>query len=292
MQLGNKQFDFTTHTYIMGILNVTPDSFSDGGLCKNIDAALYRAEKMIQEGADIIDIGGESTRPGYTQISVMEEVERVVPVIEAVANHLDVPISIDTYKSQVAEAGLQAGAVLVNDIWGGKFDAKMAAVIERYQVAWCLMHNRNRELHPYPSSPYHSHSDQTYPNQTYPNPSFMQEILQDLQESIEIAKKAGIRDEKIIIDPGIGFGKTTDENLYIMNQLHQFSMWGYPVLLGTSRKSMIGNVLNVPVEERLEGTIATTVLGVMAGCGIVRVHDVLENKRAIAMTEAILRRGL
>lgn len=267
MQIGTKHFDFAHHTYIMGILNATPDSFSDGGNYQSLDAALRHTEQMIKEGADIIDIGGESTRPGYTQISEQEEIERVSPIIEALRKNFDIVLSLDTYKSKVAEAGIKAGADLINDIWGCKYDSELAAVIAGYQVSCCLMHNRNREANPYQT--------------------FMQDILSDLQDSIDIAKQAGISDSHIIIDPGIGFGKTVEENLYVMKHLNRFAAWGYPVLLGTSRKSMIGKTLDLPVDERLEGTLATTVLGVLGGCGIIRVHDVLQNKRVIMMTEAI-----
>ena len=268
MRIGSRDFATTGHTYIMGILNVTPDSFSDGGKFNQIDAALKHVEEMIGDGADVIDIGGESTRPGYTKISDEEETGRVVPVIEAVKKEFEIPISVDTYKSGVAEAAAQAGADLINDIWGLKYDPKMAAVIAKYDVACCLMHNKS--------------------NTEYQN--FLIDMLAETQECVNLARQAGIKDEKIMLDPGIGFGKTFEMNLEAMNHLELFQNLGFPVLLGTSRKSMIGLALDLPVDQRVEGTLATSVIGVMKGCSFVRVHDVKENKRVIQMTEAILGR--
>lgn len=267
MKIGSKDFDFNNHCYVMGILNVTPDSFSDGGKWNDMDAALKHTEEMIADGCDILDIGGESTRPGYTLLSDEEEISRVVPVIEAVKSRFDIPISLDTYKSRVAKAGIQAGADLINDIWGCKYDPEMAAVIAESGAACCLMHNRKEPV--------------------YDN--YLQDVLADLQECVRIAKNAGVADDRIILDPGIGFGKTLEHNLELMNHVEILQELGYPVLLGTSRKSMIGLTLNLPATERVEGTLVTTVMGVMKKCCIVRVHDVKENKRAIAMTEALLR---
>ena len=252
----------------MGILNVTPDSFSDGGKFNQIDAALKHAEEMIGDGADVIDIGGESTRPGYTKISDEEEIDRVVPVIEAVKKEFEIPISVDTYKSGVAEAAAQAGADLINDIWGLKYDARMAEVIAKSGLACCLMHNRD--------------------NTEYRN--FMEDVKQDLRETIALAKAAGIADDKIILDPGVGFAKSYENNLEVIRRLKEFNELKYPVLLGTSRKSVIGLTLDLPAAERVEGTIVTTVMAVEAGCMFVRVHDVKENHRAIQMAEAILDR--
>lgn len=265
MRIGNRDFDVDKHTYIMGILNVTPDSFSDGGKWNDEDAALKHAEEMIEEGADIIDIGGESTRPGYTLLSDEEEIARVVPVIQAVKSRFDVPVSVDTYKSHVARAALEAGADLVNDIWGLKYDQELAGVIAEYEAPCCLMHNR-REA---------DYQD------------FMEDMLQDLRETISIAKKAGIPDQNIILDPGVGFGKTYENNLEAINRLECMHELGYPILLGTSRKSVIGLTLNLPASERLEGTLATTVMGVMKKAAFVRVHDIRANARIIKMTEAI-----
>lgn len=268
MKIGNRMFDTDHHTYIMGILNVTPDSFSDGGKWNEREAALRHVQDMIEQGADIIDIGGESTRPGYTLLSDEEEMSRVLPIIEAVKANFDVPVSVDTYKSAVAEAAIKAGADLVNDIWGLKYDSRLAGIIAEYDVACCLMHNRKE-------------ADYT---------DFMPDMCNDLRETLDIAKKAGIRDERIILDPGVGFGKTYENNLEAVNKLETLHGLGYPILLGTSRKSMIGLALGLPSSERVEGTLVTTVFGVMKGAAFVRVHDIKENARAIKMAEAILGR--
>jgi len=268
MKIGNKEFDLKNHAYVMGILNVTPDSFSDGGKWNDKGRAMRHTQEMIEQGATIIDIGGESTRPGYTLISDEEEISRVVPMIEMVKKNFDVPVSIDTYKSRVAEAALDAGADLVNDIWGLKYDPDLAGVIARKNAPCCLMHNRKE------------------PDYT----DFIADFLKDMQETIDIAKKAGIADENIILDPGVGFGKTYENNLEIINKLECMHVLGYPILLGTSRKSVIGLTLDLPADQRMEGTVATTVIGVMKGVAFVRVHDVKENYRALKMTEAILGR--
>lgn len=268
MQIGKKEFDTKNHTYVMGILNVTPDSFSDGGKWKAEDAALFHVQEMIEDGLDILDIGGESTRPGHVQISVQEEIERVAPIIEKVKGNYDIPISIDTYKGKVAEAALQAGADLVNDIWGCLYDDKMAGIIKKYDAACCLMHNREQS----------NYMD------------FLNDMCKDLELCVQKVKMAGVEDDKIILDPGVGFGKTYEQNLDVMKHLDKFHQLGYPLLLGTSRKSMIGNALNLPVTEREEGTLVTTVMAVEQGYGFVRVHDVKKNKRAIQMAEAILKR--
>ncbi len=269
MRIGTHEFDVKNQTYIMGILNVTPDSFSDGGKYHGVDAALKRAEQMISEGAAILDIGGESTRPGYTPVSEEEEMERILPVIEAVKQRLDIPVSVDTYKGAVAEAAILAGADLINDIWGLKADDRMAEIIARHKVACCLMHNRS--------------------NQSYTD--FLPDVLADLKESVVLAKTAGILDENIILDPGVGFAKDYEQNLKVLGNLEQINKLGYPVLLGASRKSVIGLTLDLPSEERLEGTLVTTVAAVQKGCAFVRVHDVKENYRAIQMAQAIYRRG-
>lgn len=271
MRIGSREFDVENRTYVMGILNCTPDSFSDGGKYNHMDAALKHTEEMIRDGADIIDVGGESTRPGHIKISDDEEVERVVPVIEKIKKNFDIPVSIDTYKSRVASEAADAGADFINDIWGGKFDKKTPKIAAQRNLVYCVMHNRNLDTHPYREK------------------SIMEEVLSDLRESIDIALRAGVQRDKIITDPGIGFGKTLSHNLLVMNHIEMLKNLGFPVLLGTSRKSMIGLTLNLPAEERVEGTVATTVMGVIKGCAFVRVHDVLENKRAILMTEAILR---
>ena len=267
MKIGGKIFDTEHQTYIMGILNVTPDSFSDGGRYDTMDAALKHAEEMILDGADILDVGGESTRPGHVQITEKEEIARVVPIIKKLKEKFDVPVSIDTYKSRVARTALDAGADLVNDIWGLKYDENMAGVIAEYDVACCLMHNREK-------------AEYTH---------FLPEVLLDLEESVRLAKEAGISDEHIMLDPGIGFGKTYEMNLEMLKHLSSLQSLGYPVLLGTSRKSVIGLTLDLPADQREEGTLVTTVMGIMGGCSFVRVHDVKANYRAIKMTEAILR---
>ena len=267
MRIGNRDFELGKRTYIMGILNVTPDSFSDGGKFNNIEMAIAHAKEMVAEGVDIIDIGGESTRPNHTVVGEEEEIKRVVPIIAALSKEIDIPISIDTYKGRVAECAIAAGAALINDVWGFKKDPYMAKVAAKYGVPCCLMHNRD--------------------NTDYNN--LIEDILEDLQGCIDIALKAGVKEENIILDPGIGFGKTYEQNLAAMNKLEDLRKLGYSVLLGTSRKSMIGNALNLPVNERVEGTIATTVMGIMKGCDFVRVHDIKENKRAAIMTDAIVR---
>ena len=268
MKIGNREFDVKKHTYVMGILNVTPDSFSDGGKFNEMDKALFHVEEMLSEGMDILDIGGESTRPGYTLLTDEEEINRIAPVIEAVKSRFDVPVSLDTYKSEVARAGISAGADLINDIWGLKYDEKMAAVIAKEGLSCCLMHNRK---------------EADYQN-------FMEDVAADLAETIYLAEKAGIADDKIILDPGVGFGKTYENNLEIINRLEELHMFGYPILLGTSRKSVIGLTLDLPPAERVEGTLVTTVMGVLKGCAFVRVHDIKANVRAIKMAEAILGR--
>ena len=269
MQIGNRNFEIGQHTYVMGILNITPDSFSDGGRYNNLDSALFRVEEMLKEGADIIDIGGESTRPGYEVISADEEITRVVPVIKQIKERFDIPVSLDTYKPDVAKAGIEVGADLINDIWGLKADDKMAEVIAKADIPCCLMHNRKEAVYD----------------------DYIQDVLADLEESLIIARNAGIANDKIILDPGIGFAKTYEQNLELLNKLEILHSFGYPVLLGTSRKSVIGLTLNLPTEERVAGTLATTVLGVVKGCSFVRVHDIKENVQAIKMTEAILHAG-
>ncbi len=266
--IGNREFDVKNHTYVMGILNVTPDSFSDGGKYNTLDQALFHAQEMVDQGVDIIDVGGESTRPGYTVISDEEEIQRTVPVVEALKERFEVPISIDTYKSKVAKANIKAGVDLINDIWGLKYDEKMAKVIADAKLPCCLMHNRKEADYK----------------------KFLKEMKADLKESIRLAKEAGIKNKRIILDPGVGFGKTYENNLEAIRCLDVLEEMGYPVLLGTSRKSVIGLSLDLPSEERVEGTLVTTVFGVMQGAAFVRVHDVKENKRAITMAEAILGR--
>ena len=269
MKIRNSEFKLGERTYIMGILNITPDSFSDGGKYNEVESALKKVRELIENGADIIDVGGESTRPNFNSVSSSEEIKRVVPIIEAIRQEYDIPISIDTYKSETAKEAIKAGANMINDVWGFKKDKNMAKVASIYEVPCVLMHNREKK----------------------PYKHLIKHIIIDLQESVDIALKAGVKKENIILDPGIGFAKTYEENLVVMNNLEKIKEMGYPVLLGTSRKSMIGLTLDLPVDKRVEGTIATTVLGISKGCEFVRVHDVLENKRVAIMTDKIDRKS-
>ena len=266
MKIGTRDFDTEHMTYIMGILNVTPDSFSDGGKYNRMDEAVFHVEEMIKDGAAMIDVGGESTRPGYTRISDEEEIQRVTPIIREIKNRFDIPVSVDTYKSKVAKAAVEAGADLINDIWGLKADPDMAGVIAESGVACCLMHNRE--------------------NTDYRD--FVEDMLKDLQESVDLAVQAGISKDKIILDPGVGFAKSYEQNLLAIQQVGRLKELGYPVLLGTSRKSVIGLTLDTEKNERVEGTLVTSVFGVQQGCAFLRVHDVKENLRAVNMTRAIM----
>ncbi|AIY07049.1 dihydropteroate synthase [Planococcus sp. PAMC 21323] len=259
------EINFKDKTLVMGILNVTPDSFSDGGKYSGVQQALIHAEQMIANGVDIIDVGGESTRPGHVQISDKEEIERIVPVIKALRQKFDVLISVDTYKSRVAEAAIAAGAHIINDIWGAKYDSEIANVAVKWNVPIILMHNRN--------------------NTAYSN--FQEDVLKDLTESIEIALSAGVPQENIWLDPGVGFAKSVEQNLQAIQLIERITELGYPVLLGTSRKSFIGKILNTTVEERLEGSLATICYGINQGCNIVRVHDVKETVRTVRMMDAL-----
>lgn len=269
MIISGKKFDLKNNCYIMGILNLTPDSFSDGGRFNDVDKALFRVERMLGEGMDILDIGGESTRPGYTQISDYEENDRVIPVIEAIKQRFDVPVSLDTYKSDVARAGIAAGADMINDIWGLKYDkGEMARLIAENSVPCCLMHNRREAV--------------------YEN--LIDDMVSDLSESLEIAESCGISRDNIILDPGIGFAKSYEQNLTAINRLDELcTRLDMPFLLGISRKSVIGSTLGLPCEERLEGTIAANVMGVMKGASIIRVHDIKENARAVKMALALMK---
>ena len=277
MIIGNKSFA-PGHTYIMGILNVTPDSFSDGGRYNSLDKALMRAEEMISEGADVIDIGGESTRPGYQHVPEEEEIERTAPVIEAVTDRFNIPVSIDTYKPSVAEQAVKSGAVLINDIWGLKGEdlkvpeSGMAEVIKKYGVSCCIMHNRVLKNADPAETPEH----------------IADVIIKELHESLDIAYKAGIDKDRILLDPGIGFGKTYEDNINAIRNLeHICAAFDLPMLLGTSRKSVIGLTLDLDRSNRLEGTLATTARAAETGCMFVRVHDIKENARFIKMYEAV-----
>jgi dihydropteroate synthase len=252
-------------TLIMGILNATPDSFSDGGRYDAVEAAVARAEQMAAEGADIIDIGGESTRPGHAPVTEEEELQRIIPVIRAVRERVKLPISVDTYKPETARQALEAGAHMINDVWGFKQDPKMAEIAAEYGCPVILMHNR---------------ADRDYSD-------FIPDVLNDLIASVHRAQAAGVADEQIWLDPGVGFAKDYSENLEIMGRLDEIVKLGYPVLLGTSRKGFIQRTLDVKPGEAVEGTAATVALGIAQGCQIVRVHDVLQMKRVAAMTDAI-----
>ena len=266
IKIGEKSFKTDGRPYVMGILNLTPDSFSDGGSYEDTDKALFACERMMKDGADIIDVGGESTRPGYTEISVGEEISRTCFVIEAIKERFEIPVSLDTYKSEVAEAGIIAGADMINDIWGLKADDRMAGVVAKHDKAVCLMHNRKQAVYN----------------------DLISEVMDDIRESVSIAEAHGIKREQMVIDPGIGFAKTTGECLKVINELGRLKELGLPVLLGISRKSVIGNTLNLPTDKRLEGTIAVNVTGVLKGARIIRVHDVEPNLLAIRMAEALL----
>jgi dihydropteroate synthase len=266
---GTHTLDFSKKTLIMGILNVTPDSFSDGGRFNGIEKAVHHAKEMVAQGADIIDIGGESTRPGFASVSLEEELERVIPIIKALSEHVDVPISVDTYKAEVAKQAVLSGAHIINDIWGAKADENMAKVAAELGVPIILMHNRD--------------------NRNYS--SFIRDVLNDLYESIAMVKKAGVSDENIILDPGIGFAKDYSENILMMQNLDKLTMLGYPVLLGTSRKSMIGQALDLPVHKRMEGTGATVCYGIQKGCQIIRIHDVKEMSRMAKMMDILMGKG-
>lgn len=269
--IGKKQFKRQGHTYVMGILNVTPDSFSDGGSYPKLSDALHRVEQMLEEGAELIDVGGESTRPGYTKITDEEEIARTCPVIEAIKKNFDVPVSLDTYKSKVAQAGVQAGMDLFNDIWGLQYDKEMAKVIAQSGLPCVLMHNRKEKMG----------------DETKATPELETMFREDFDRILTIAEDAGIVKEQIVLDPGVGFAKSYEQNLWVINHLPFFQELGYPLLLGTSRKSVVGLTLDLPVTERVEGTLATTAFAVSAGCCMVRVHDVKENVRFIRMMEAI-----
>jgi dihydropteroate synthase len=267
-----KTFKLGKKTLLMGVLNVTPDSFSDGGLYFDKEEAIAHGLKMVKEGADFIDIGGESTRPGSKALGLEEELRRVIPVIESLVKEMDVPISIDTYKSTVAQKAIEAGAEMINDISGLHFDPELAQVAAKEDVPLILMHIRGNPETMQKAVHYES---------------LFSEILQYLKESIHRAESAGLDPEQIIIDPGIGFGKTAEDNLLIIKNLKEFRILGKPLLLGTSRKSFIGKILNAEVTERLEGTLSSIAIGVLNGAHIIRSHDVLQAKRAIAVADAI-----
>jgi len=267
-KIGRREFRWGERTYVMGIINMTPDSFSGDGLGTDVEAALAQARRFVEEGADLIDVGGESTRPGSAPVPLEEELCRVLPVVERLAAALETPISIDTYKAEVARQALAAGAALINDVWGFKHDPEIAQVAATYGAPAVLMHNRKEGVHV----------------------DVVAEVLRELQESIDIARRAGVPWENIIVDPGIGFGgKGPEENLALLRDLPELKALGRPILVGTSRKSTIGKVLGLPPDQRLEGTAATVAISIAHGAEIVRVHDVREMMRVVRMSDAIVR---
>lgn len=266
MIIKDRNFDFINNVYIMGILNVTPDSFSDGGKFNTIDKALFHTENMIKEGVDIIDVGGESTRPNHVKISINEEIDRVSSIIEKIRLNFDIPISLDSYKSEVVKANVSQ-IDMINDVWGLKYDSNMAKVVASSDLPYCLMHNRKKN--------------------DYNN--FFEDFISDLKESLEIAKVNSIREDKIILDGGVGFMKNYNQNLQVINRTDKIVELGYPVMVATSKKSIIGYVLDKDkTEDRLFGTLATTVVAVLKGASLVRVHDVEENYEVIRMTKSII----
>lgn len=270
IDLNCKEFDLVLgeKTLIMGILNVTPDSFSDGGEFNSVSSALNHAITMVKTGADIIDIGGESTRPGSDEVDDKEEIKRVIPVIREIKRYINKPVSIDTYKSSVAREALEAGANIVNDVWGLQRDPKIAAVIAEYDVPVVIMHNQ---------------IDTIYED------DIISSMIKFFEKSLDIAREAGIKKHNIILDPGIGFGKTAEQNIEVLQRLEELHVLGYPLLLGISRKSVIGKTLDLPSHDRLEGTIALNTLGIQMGVEIIRVHDIKENLQAARMADIIVR---
>ncbi|EFG94572.1 dihydropteroate synthase [Fusobacterium nucleatum subsp. nucleatum ATCC 23726] len=267
---GNKEIILGERTLVMGILNVTPDSFSDGGKYNNLDSAIKQAEKLILDGADIIDVGGESTRPGHVQITSEEEISRVVLIIEKISKNLNTIISIDTYKYDVAEEAIKAGANIINDIWGLQYDnGEMAELVKKSKLPIIAMHNQNDEIY---------------------SKDIMLSLREFFEKTYKIADKYGIDRDKIILDPGLGFGKNVEQNIEVLSRLNELKDMG-SILLGASKKRFIGKLLNdLPFDERVEGTVATTVIGIEKGVDIVRVHNVLENKRACLVADGIYRK--
>ncbi len=292
LQIGNYVFHWGSRTYVMGILNVTPDSFSGDGILalsgatkgSEVEASMEQAKEFLANGADILDIGGESTRPGSQAVSAEEELERVIPVISAIAQEFpEAVISIDTYKAKVAEVAFQAGAQILNDVWALRADPRLASIAAAFRVPVILMHNRSNPA----SVEVREQLGNAYTGATYSN--LVEEVKQELLISVELAKQAGIADSHIILDPGIGFGKKREHNLELIDRLDEIRALGYPVLLGPSRKSFIGFTLDLPPDQRVEGTAATVAVGIVRGADIIRVHDVREMARVAKMTDAIVR---
>jgi len=285
LEIAGRRFLWGERTYIMGVINVTPDSFSGDGLGYDVEAGLAQARRFAQEGADILDVGGESTRPGSQPVSVEEELKRVLPVIEGLAGEMDVPISIDTCKAPVARRALEAGAHMVNDVWALRADPQLAEVVAERQVPLVLMHNRSRPE----AVAQEAGLGARYRGIKYQD--LMADIARELRESVQVALEKRIERRNIIIDPGIGFGKTVQQNLEVLRRLGELRSLGFPLLVGTSRKSFIGYTLNLPMEERMEGTAATVALAVANGADIVRVHDVRQMARVARMADAVVRFG-
>ncbi len=274
LNFRHRKYNFSERTHIMGVLNVTPDSFSDGGKFLSLDKAIAQALKMVEEGVDIIDIGGESTRPGSQPVTLKEETQRVIPVIEALVKKIQIPISIDTYKSQIARQALEAGAEMVNEISGLRFDSEMVKLAAKYNVPVVIMHIKG--------TPQNMQENPYYEN-------VIKEIKDYFEERINFADSAGIKEENIILDPGIGFGKRFEDNLAILKNLKEFKKLERPLLVGLSRKSFIGKILDLPVEERLEGSLGALAYSIMKGANVARVHDVKESVRVAKVVDAILR---
>ncbi len=287
LQIANPSFDWGSRTYVMGILNVTPDSFSGDGIIAqgdSVSVALSQARAFLSVNCDILDVGGESTRPGSAPVDAAAEKERVIPVIESLAREFpDALISIDTYKAEVAEAALDAGARIVNDVWGLRADPDLARVAAKHNAPVILMHNRSNPA----SVEVKAQLGNAYIGAEYEN--LIEDVKRELMDSVTIARRAGIPDERIILDPGIGFGKTVAHNLELIRRLDEIRALGFPVLLGPSRKSFIGYTLDLPPDQRVEGTAAAVAVGITRGADIVRVHDVMQISRVVKMTDAIVR---
>lgn len=290
LQIGNHILNWGSRTYVMGILNVTPDSFSGDGILVSgravgeAESAVIQAASFLRNGADILDMGGESTRPGSQPVNAEEEKGRVIPAIKAIRSEFpDALISIDTYKADVAEAAFQAGAQILNDVWALRADPKLASVAAAFGAPVILMHNRSNPA----SVEVRQQLGNAYIGSTYEN--LIEDVKRELLTSVDLALKAGVDDSRIILDPGIGFGKTREHNLALINRLDEIRALGFPVLLGASRKSFIGFTLDLPADQRVEGTAATVAVGITRGADIIRVHDVKEMARVAKMTDAIVR---
>ncbi len=287
LQIGNHTFQWGSRTYVMGILNITPDSFSGDGLMsrgEQVERSVRQAGHFLKHGVDILDVGGESTRPGSQIVSAGEEIERVAPVIQAIAKEFpEALISIDTYKAKVAEEAFKAGAHILNDVWALRADPELASVAKRFNAPVILMHNRSNPA----SVEVRAQLGNAYIGSEYND--LIEDVKRELLVSVELAKKAGIEERHIILDPGIGFGKTREHNLELINRLDEVRALGYPVLLGPSRKSFIGFTLDLPADQRVEGTAAAIAVGIVRGADIIRVHDVKEMARVAKMTDAIVR---